>query len=153
MSLLMPLLGLLVTLAALAGLLALGVRRLRARGELISGGVPLQAVIISVRPSSVDTTWAYHPTVRYQFQGRSWVSEPKDGHLRVNPPGWKTAHTGNQFIGQPLDIVVDPQQPTRSAVPIRDRRALTLVTLTLVFGGLIILIGLVGIIAGIILQQ
>lgn len=72
----------------------------------------------------------------------------------LTPQGWKTAQTGGQFIGQSLDVVVvDPQDPARSAVPTRDRSGTTMMVRGLVFGGLVPIIGLIGVIAGVILQQ
>lgn len=153
MSLLPPLLGLALTLAVFAGLITLGLRRIRVRRELNTRGIRIQAEITTVQTRSIGPTWAYYPTVRYHLYGQLWQSKPASGQLALNPRGVKSHKSGDQFIGDYLDIVVDPHNPASSAVRHRDRLAIVMVVTGSVFGGLSLLLGIIGITANILFQR
>ena len=153
MSMILPLLGLVLTLAACAGLIALGLRRIRARRELVTHGIRIPAEIISVKARGMASTWAYYPTVRYQLHGRHWHSKPVSGQLALNPRGLKSHNSGDQYIGHPLDIVVDRHNPSSSAVPYRDRLGIFIVVIGSVFGAITLLLGVIGITASIFIER
>lgn len=148
-DLLAQLMGLLFALGICAALIAVGVSRMRKRSRVVADGVHVRATIVSVRVQSVDSTYAYHPTVRYELYGRVWESVPAGGqHSLRTGTVMKSRATAEQFVGQPLDILVDPQQPSVSAVPGRDRLGFALVTVGIVFGVLVLGLGGLGIALG-----
>lgn len=120
MSLLPPLLGLALSLTVFAGLITLGLRRIRVRRELTTRGIRVQAEITTVQTRSIGPTWAHYPTVHYQLYGQYWHSKSASGQLALNSRVVKSHMSGDQFIGDHLDIVVDPDNPASSAVPHRD---------------------------------
>ncbi len=142
-DLLAPLMGLLFAVGICAALVAVGVTRMRKRSQMVAHGVRVRATIVSVRVQSVDSTYAYHPTVRYELHGRIWESVPAGGqHSLKAGTVMKSRATAEQFIGQPLDVLVDPQHPSVSAMPGRDRLGVVLVTVGIVFG--VVVLGLGG---------
>ncbi|MDO5492823.1 MAG: DUF3592 domain-containing protein [Nesterenkonia sp.] len=146
MSVVPPLLGLLVTLTVFGSMVVVGLRRRRARDRLIRGGVPVRAVVVGVRRRAVDTSWAHHPVVRYELYGRTWESEPRDGEHMPHPRGRRSARSEDRSVGQTVDVVVDPRDPVRSAVPIPDRLAVTLIAVGGTLGGLTLILGLLALI-------
>ena len=148
-----PILGLVVSLAACASLIAVGVRRIRTRRALIFSGIRIPAEIISVKPRGMGSTWVYYPTVRYRLHGQLWQSKPVSGQLALNPRGLKSHRTGEQYIGHRLDVVVDPHNPDSSAVPLRDRLAIFMVVVGSVFGGMILFLGIVGLTARFLIER
>lgn len=145
MSMLSSILGLVVSLAVCASLIAVGMRRIRTPRALIFSGIRIPAEIISVKPRGMGSTWAYYPTVRYLLHGQLWQSKPVSGQFALSPRGLNSHRTGEQYIGHRLDVVVDPHNPASSAVPLRDRLAIFMVVLGSVFGGMILLLGIVGV--------
>ncbi|GAB3061853.1 DUF3592 domain-containing protein [Sediminivirga luteola] len=149
-ALLLPVLGIVLVLGLCTAAIIAGAVRLRRRHRLTAEGVPVRATIVAVRAQSVDSTYAYHPMVRYQFHGRWWDSAPSGGqHALRTGTVFKTSGMGQQFIGQQLDVLVDPRNPAISAVPGRDRLGIFLIALGAVFGGLFVILGVLGAVAGI----
>lgn len=152
-ALLLPVLGILLALGLCAAAIVAGAVRLRRRRQLTTRGVPVRATIVAVRAQSVDSTYAYHPVVRYQFHGRWWDSAPSGGqHALRTGTVFTTGGMGQRFVGKQLDVLVDPRNPAISAVPGRDRLGIVLIVLGAVFGGLLVILGLLGAVAGILSQ-
>jgi hypothetical protein len=103
------------------------------------------STVVAVRPISVDDSFAYEPTVRYQLHGRVWDSVPYEGrHALRTGKVFNSHRSGEQFVGMQLPVVVDPRDPRISAVPKDSRLGILLVVVGLVMGGLILLFGLLG---------
>lgn len=143
--LLLRLFGLLLVVAVFAVVVTVGVVMIRRNRVLMRTGIPVRSTVVSVRTRSVDSSYAYHPTVQYALNGMVWESTPKLGQHAMKTKGfWKTHRSGEQFIGMPLDVYVDPMNPTVSSVPGHSRLGIFLVVIGSVFGGLVLLFGLIG---------
>ncbi|GAA4512227.1 DUF3592 domain-containing protein [Brevibacterium yomogidense] len=139
------LVGLFLAVAVCAAVVIAGVVMIRRNRELIRTGIPVRSTVVSVRTQSVDSAYAYHPTVRYTLHGMLWESTPALGQHSMKTKGfWRTHRSGEQFIGMPLDVYVDPMNPAVSTVPGHSRLGIFLVVIGSVFGGLILLFSLIG---------
>lgn len=146
LSLLLTLFGVLLVVALFAGVVVVGIVLIRRNRELVRHGIPVRATVVHVRAQSIDSSFAYHPTVRYELHGRVWESTPSLGQHALKTRGfWKTHRSGEQFIGMPLDVHVDPENPAASTVPGQSRLGILLVVVGSVFGGLVLLFGLLGV--------
>ena len=144
------LVGLLLAVAVFAALVVVGALMIRRNRELIRTGIPVRSTVVSVRARAVDSTYSYHPTVHYHLHGMLWESTPALGQHAMKTKGfWKTHRSGDQFIGMPLDVYVDPMDPAVSTVPGHSRLGILFVVVGSVFGGLILLFGLIGLLIGI----
>ncbi len=151
LALLLRLLGLLLVVALFAVLVVIGIVMIRRNRELIRNGIPVRSTVVHVRTQAVDSTFSYHPTVRYELHGRVWESTPALGRHALKTKGfWKTSWSGEQFIGMPLDVLVDPMNPAVCTVPGQSRLGILFVVVGSVFGGLILLFGLLGVLIGLV---
>ena len=140
------LVGLLVTVGLCAVVAFVGFRMVRRNRALIDNGIRVLATVVAVRPISVDSSFAYEPTVRYEVHGRVWDSVPFEGRHALKTGKVINSHrSGEQFVGTQLPVVVDPRDPRISAVPKDSRLGITLVVVGLVMGGLILLFGTLGV--------
>lgn len=152
LALLLRLFGLLLVVALFAIVVIIGVVLIRRNRELVRHGIPVRSTVVHVRTQAVDSTFTYHPTVRYELHGRVWESTPSLGKHALKTKGfWKTSWAGEQFIGMPLDVHVDPENPVVSTVPGQSRLGILLVVVGSVFGGLVLLFGLIGVVGGVLL--
>lgn len=151
LALLLRLFGLLLVVALFAVVVVIGIVLIRRNRELVRSGIPVRSTVVHVRTQSVDSSFVYHPTVRYELHGRMWESTPSLGRHALKTKGlWKTSWSGEQFIGMPLDVLVDPMNPVVSTVPGQSRLGILLVVVGSVFGGLVLLFGLLGVLIGIV---
>lgn len=151
MWLLLRLFGLFLVVAVFVVVIIVGVVMIRRNRALMRSGIPARSTVVSVRAQAVDGTFAYHPTVRYELNGMVWESAPALGQHAMKTNGfWKTHRSGEQFIGMPLDVYVDPVNPTVTSVPGRSRLGIFLVVIGSVFGGLVLLFGLIGVVIGLV---
>ena len=151
LALLLRLFGLLLVVALFAAVVVIGIVLIRRNRELARHGIPVRATVVHVRARSVDSSFAYHPTVRYELHGRVWESAPSLGqHALKTKEFWRTHRSGEQFIGMPLDVLVDPGNPAVSTVPGQSRLGILLVVVGSVFGGLVLLFGLLGAVVGLV---
>lgn len=151
LALLLRLFGLLLVVALFAVVVVIGIVLIRRNRELVRSGIPVRSTVVHVRTQSVDSSFVYHPTVRYELHGRMWESTPSLGRHALKTKGfWKTNWSGEQFIGMPLDVLVDPMNPVASTVPGQSRLGILLVVVGSVFGGLVLLFGLLGVLIGIV---
>lgn len=151
LALLLRLFGLLLVVALFAVVVVIGIVLIRRNRELVRSGIPVRSTVVHVRTQSVDSSFVYHPTVRYELHGRMWESTPSLGRHALKTKGfWKTSWSGEQFIGMPLDVLVDPMNPVASTVPGQSRLGILLVVVGSVFGGLVLLFGLLGVLIGIV---
>lgn len=131
---------LLVIVAACAAVVAIGIVQVRRRRNLIRGGIPVVATVVGVRPISIDSSFAFEPTVRYQLHGRSWDSVPVDGRQALRTGTVIDSNrSGEQFIGTSLQVIVDPQDSRISAVRTSARLGITLIVAGSLLGGLVLL--------------
>lgn len=145
-QLVVNLVGLLVTVGLCAVVAFVGFRMVRRNRNLIDNGLRVLSTVVAVRPISVDSSFAYEPTVRYELYGRVWDSVPYEGRHALKTGKLFNSHrSGEQFVGMRLPIVVDPRDPRISAVPKGSRLGITLVVVGLVMGGLILLFGTLGV--------
>lgn len=146
LAFLLRLFGLLLVVALFAVVVVIGIVLIRRNRELVRSGIPVRSTVVHVRTQSVDSSFVYHPTVRYELHGRMWESTPSLGRHALKTKGfWKTSWSGEQFIGMPLDVHVDPENPAVSTVPGQSRLGILLVVVGSVFGGLTLLFGLIGV--------
>ncbi|SLM95859.1 DUF3592 domain-containing protein [Brevibacterium yomogidense] len=151
LAFLLRLFGLLLVVALFAVVVVIGIVLIRRNRELVRSGIPVRSTVVHVRTQSVDSSFVYHPTVRYELHGRMWESTPSLGRHALKTKGfWKTSWSGEQFIGMPLDVLVDPMNPVASTVPGQSRLGILLVVVGSVFGGLVLLFGLLGVLIGIV---
>lgn len=143
---LLQVLGLLLAVGYCGVIAFVGFTMTRRTGDLVKNGVRVPSTIVAVRPISVDNSYAFEPTVRYELNGRVWDSVPFEGrHALTTGKAFNSHRSGEQFVGTQLSVVVDQRDPRISAVPMRSRLGTTLYIVGLVFGGLILLFGTLGI--------
>jgi hypothetical protein len=144
-QLVLNLVGLLAAVGLFAVVAVVGFTMVRRNRNLIDNGIRVLSTVVAVRPISVDDSFAYEPTVRYQLHGRVWDSVPYEGrHALRTGKVFNSHRSGEQFVGMQLPVVVDPRDPRISAVPKDSRLGILLVVVGLVMGGLILLFGLLG---------
>ena len=146
-QLVLNLVGLLAAVGLCAVVAVVGFTMVRRNRDLVRNGIRVLSTVVAVRPISVDSSFAYEPTVRYELHGRVWDSVPYEGRHALRTGKIFNSHrSGEQFVGMQLPVVVDPSDPRISAVPKDSRLGILLVVVGLVMGGLILLFGLLGLV-------
>ncbi|HJG80572.1 MAG TPA: DUF3592 domain-containing protein [Brevibacterium senegalense] len=145
-QLVLNLVGLLAVVGLCAVVAIVGFTMVRRNRNLIDNGLRVLSTVVAVRPISIDSSFAYEPTVRYELHGRMWDSVPYEGrHALKTGKVFNSHRSGEQFVGMRLPVVVDSRDPRISAVPKGSRLGITLVVVGLVMGGLILLFGTLGV--------
>lgn len=152
LALLPQLLALVVSVGICAGIVVIGIVLVRRNRHLMDNGIRVLATVVDVRTISVDSSYAFEPTVRYELHGRVWESVPYDGrHALKTGKLLKTHRDGAQFIGTQLPVTVDPRDPQITAVPKDSRRGLLLIVAGTVMGVLILLFAGIGLLASVLM--